>query len=284
MTKEEILQKLEFDTRLRGLSKNTQAEYYTKVKQFQNYYDKPATELTVEDIKNYLYYLLDEKGLSPGTINTYNSGLRFLYKVTLETPINLNKIPSHRKPRKFPDILTRKEVDALFNACDNLRDKCILMTIYSAGLRLSEVANLKVSDIDSQKMQLFIREGKGGKDRFAILSKACLETLREYWKQYQPKEWLFYSRNRTGKHITSRAVQNIFIKYKELAGITKNVTTHTLRHSFATHLLENGVSIFHIKQLLGHANISTTCFYLHLVKISELNVNSPLDTPPAGTN
>lgn len=189
MTKEEILQKLQFDTKLRGLSKNTQAEYYTKVKQFQNYYDKPATELTVEDIKNYLYYLMNEKGLSPGTINTYNSGLRFLYRVTLEIPINLNKIPCHRKLRKFPDILTRKEVDALFNVCDNLRDKCILMTIYSAGLRLSEVASLKVSDIDSQKMQLFIRDGKGGKDRFAILSKACLEALREYWKQYGEGEF-----------------------------------------------------------------------------------------------
>lgn len=277
MTKEEILQKLKFETRLRGLSKNTQDEYYTKVKQFQNHYDKPATELTVEDIKNYLYYLLTEKGLSPGTINTYNSGLRFLYNVTLDMPINSNKIPCHRKQRRFPDILTRYEVNNLFNACDNLRDKCMLMTMYSAGLRLSEVSKLKVSDVDSQKMQLFIRSSKGGKDRFAILSKTNLDILREYWKQYRPKDWLFYSRNQTGTHITPRAVQNIFHKYKEIAGITKKATSHTLRHAFATHLLENGVSIFHIKQLLGHSDISTTCFYLHLVKISELNVVSPLD-------
>ena len=278
MTKEKILQKLQFDTILRGLSKNTQDEYYTKVKQFQNYYDKPATELTIEHIKNYLYYLLTEKGLSPGTINTYNSGLRFLYNVTLDMQINLNKIPCHRKQRKFPDILTRDEISALFNACDNLRDKCILMTMYSAGLRLSEASSLKVSDIDSQKMQIFIRNGKGGKDRFAILSQANLDILREYWKQYRPKDWLFCSRNETGTHITSRATQNIFYKYKNIAGITKKVTSHTLRHSFATHLLENGVSIFHIKQLLGHSDISTTCFYLHLVKISELKVVSPLDT------
>jgi len=278
MTKEKILQKLQFDTRLRGLSKNTQDEYYTKVKQFQNHYDKPATELTVEDIKNYLYYLLSEKGLAPGTINTYNSGLRFLYNVTLDMPINPSKIPCHRKQRKFPDILTRNEVNALFNACNNLRDKCMLMTMYSAGLRLSDVSKLKVADIDSQKMQLFIRHGKGGKDRFALLSKTNLDILRKYWKQYQPKDWLFYSRNKTGTHITPRAVQDIFRKYKDLAGISKNVTSHTLRHSFATHLLEDGVSIFHIKQLLGHADISTTCFYLHLVKISELNVVSPLDT------
>lgn len=278
MTKEEILQKLQFNTRLRGLSKNTQDEYYIKAKRFQDYYDKPATELNVEDIQNFLYYLLTEKALSSGTINTYNSGLRFLYNVTLDIPINLNKIPCHRKQRKFPDILTRAEITSLFNACDNLRDKCMLMTMYSAGLRLSEVSNLKVSDIDSQKMQIFIRNGKGGKDRFAILSRANLDILREYWKEYHPKEWMFYSRNNTGTHITSRAIQDIFHKFIIIAGITKKVTCHTMRHSFATHLLENGVSIFHIKQLLGHSDISTTCFYLHLVKISELNVTSPLDT------
>jgi site-specific recombinase XerD len=282
MTKEEILQKLVFDTKLRGLSKNTQEEYYTKAKQFQNYYDKPATELTIEDIRNYLYYLLNEKGLSSGSINTYNSGLRFLYNITLDMPLNLHKIPCHRKQRRFPDILTRKEVYALFDACDNLRDKAILMTMYSAGLRVSEAANLKVSDVDSQKMQLLIRNGKGGKDRFAILSQACLDVLREYWKQYRPTEWLFYSRNQTGTHITSRAMQNVFRKYKDQAGIAKKVTSHSLRHAFATHLLEDGVSIFHIKQLLGHSDISTTCFYLHLVKISELNVVSPLDTLSSG--
>ena len=282
MTKEEVLRKLQFETKLKGLSKNTQDEYYTKAKQFQNYYDKPATELTVEDIKNYLYHLLTEKGFTPGTVNTYNSGLRFLYNIVLEIPINLNKIPCHKKQRSFPDLLTRDEVNALFYACDNLRDKCMLMLMYSAGLRLSEVSGLRVSDLDSEKMQIFIRNGKGGKDRFAILSKANLEVLREYWKEYRPKDWLFYSRKQTGTHISTRAVQNIFRKHKELACITKNVTCHSLRHSFATHLLENGVSIFHIKQLLGHSDISTTCFYLHLVKISELKVLSPLDAPAEG--
>ncbi len=284
MTKEEILQKLLFDTRVRGLSKNTQDEYYTKVKLFQDHFDKPATELTVKDIINYLHYLLTEKGLAPGTVNTYNSGLRFLYNITLDMRININKIPRIRKQRRLPDILTRSEVNALFNACDNLRDKCILMVLYSAGLRLSDVSGLRVSDIDSEKMQLFIRNGKGSKDRYAILSTTTLNVLREYWKQYQPKDWLFYSRNHTGTHITSKSVQNIFHKYKNIAGITKTVTPHSLRHAFATHLLENGVSIFHIKQLLGHSDIRTTCFYLNLVKISQLNVASPLDTVVEGTN
>jgi len=142
-------------------------------------------------------------------------------------------------------------------------------------MRLDEVAHLMVADIDSQKMQIFIPKGKGGKDRFAILSQANLHILWEYWKAYRPKEYLFLSRYR--RTMTNKAVEDVFHKARKLAGITKKVSIHTLRHSFDTHLLEDGVSIYHIKQLLGHADISTTCFYLHLVKISELNVQSPLD-------
>jgi site-specific recombinase XerD len=278
MTKEQVLEKLKFDVELRGLSKNTQDEYYTKTKIFQDYFGKPATELGEEDIKEFLHYLTTEKGLTSGSVNSYNSGLRFLYGVTLNVNLNCKQIPRHRKKRKFPDILTQEEIQSIFAACDNLRDKSILMTIYGAGLRLSEAAGLKVSDIDSNKMQLLIRDGKGAKDRFALLSHSNLEILRDYWKAYHPKEWLFYSRINSGTHITPRGVANIFNKYKNIAGITKDVSTHTLRHCFATHLLESGVSIFHIKQLLGHSDISTTCFYLHLLKIDSLNVTSPLDT------
>ncbi len=221
MTKEEILEKLKRDTIIRGLSKNTQDEYYTKAKLFQDYYDKPATELDIYDIKNFLYYLLTEKGLTPGTINTYNSGLRFLYNTTLEKPIDGNKIPCHHKVRRFPDILTRDEIKALLDACDNLRDKCILMTMYGAGLRVSEVVRLKVCDIDSQKMQIFIRNSKGSKDRFALLSQANLEMLREYYQQYRPKEWLFYSRNHTGTHIHPHSTQNIFISIRRKSALRK---------------------------------------------------------------
>ena len=278
MTKEQVLEKLKFDVELRGLSKNTQDEYFTKVKIFQDYYNKPATELGEKDIREFLHYLTTEKKLSSGSVNSYNSGLRFLYGVTLNINLNYKQIPRHRKTRKFPDILTRDEIQTLFDTCNNLRDKCILMTIYGAGLRLSEVSCLKVSDIDSKKMQLFIRSGKGAKDRYALLSQANLEILRDYWKSYHPKEWLFYSRINTGTHITPRAVQDIFYKFIDKAKITKKVTVHSLRHSFATHLLESGTSIFHIKQLLGHSDISTTCFYLHLLKIEFLNVKSPLDT------
>lgn len=278
MTKEQVLEKLKFDVQLRGLSKHTQDEYFTKVKIFQNHFDKPATELGEKHIREFLHYLSTEKGLVSGSVNSYNSGLRFLYGVTLDINLNCKQIPRHRKQRKFPEILTKEEIQSIFAACDNLRDKCILMTIYGAGLRLSEVASLKVTDIDSNKMQLMIRNGKGSKDRYALLSKSNLDILRDYWKEYRPKEWLFYSRINTGTHITPRGVANIFNKYKNIAGITKDVSTHTLRHCFSTHLLESGVSIFHIKQLLGHSDISTTCFYLHLLKIESLNITSPLDS------
>lgn len=277
MTKEEVLNKLMFDVELRGLSKNTKNEYYSRVKSYQNHYNKPATELGEEDIREFLHYLTTEKKLASASVNTYNSALRFLYGVTLNTKLNLRQIPRHRKQRKFPDILSREEIQTLLDACDNLRDKCILMTLYGAGLRISEVAALKVSDIDSNKMQLFIRNAKGSKDRYALLSQANLDILRTYWKAYHPKEWLFYSRNNTGTHMTARAVSNLFHKYISKAKITKNVTVHTMRHSFATHLLESGTSVFHIKQLLGHSDIASTCFYLHLLKIESLGVKSPLD-------
>ena len=279
MTKEEVLERVRFHAELRGLSKHTVGEYCSKAKLFQNHYGKPATELNISDIQNYLHHLKFERKLSATSINTMNSGLRFLYNVALDTPLNLHKIPCMRKVRSFPDILTREEVFILFEACGNLRDKCMLMLGYSAGLRVSEIAALRVSDIDSQNMQIFIHQGKGGKDRYAILSQVMLDTLREYWKAYRPNKYLFHSLShyKAGEHITSRGIQNAFNSVKQSAGIQKKIVFHTLRHSFATHLLEDGVSIYVIKQLLGHADISTTSFYCHLVKISQMNVQSPLD-------
>lgn len=278
MTQDEILNQLKFDMELRGLSIHTQEEYLTKAKMFQNHFGKPATELGIEEIHEFLHYLKTEKKLSNGSINTYNSGLRFLYGVTLDITLNYRQIPCQKKKRKFPDILTQEEVRKLFDSCDNLRDKCILMTIYGAGLRLSEAANLKVSDIDSQKMRLLIRSGKGGKDRYALLSQTNLEILREYWKFYRPTDYLFKSRTQSSPHLTPRAIADIFHKYQAKAGITKKVSVHTLRHCFATHLLEAGTNIYHIKQLLGHADISTTTFYFHLLKLDSIPVESPLDT------
>lgn len=175
--------------------------------------------MTVEDIKNYLYHLLTEKGFAPGTVKTYNSGLRFLYNIVLEIPINLNKIPCHKKTRSFLDLLTRDEVNALFYVCDNLRDKCMLMLMYSAGLRLSEVSSPKVSDIDSKRMQLFIRNGKGGKDRFAIESKP--RSSARILERVPAQRLALLQPKANGDLQVPERVQNIFRKYKELACITK---------------------------------------------------------------
>lgn len=222
MTQEEVLEKLRFDTQLRGLSIHTQEEYLTKVKAFQNHFNKPATEMGLEELRTFLYYLKIEKKLCNGSINTYNSGLRFLYGVTLNISLNYKQIPRQRKIRKFPDILTQEEVKRLFDSCDNVRDKCILMTLYGSGLRLSEVANLKISDIDSQKMRIFVRNGKGGKDRYALLSKTNLDILREYWKTYRPKEYLFKGRTKSSPHLTPRSML-ISIKIQATGGADENL-------------------------------------------------------------
>jgi len=274
-TKQDVLDRLMQDMELKGFSETTNKEYSQKVRAFQDYYDKPANELGVEDIRKFLLHLSKVKGLKANTVNTYNIALRFLYGTVLDIALNLTKIPLMKFTRDIPEILTRDEVQALIEAADNLRDKCILMVAYSAGLRVGEVAKLRVKDIDSLRMQIFVEDGKGDKDRYALLAESTLAVLREFWLKYKPNEYLFTSRNK--RPMSIRTVQEVFNKYAQKVGIKKDVTFHTLRHSFATHLLEDGVNIHHIKQLLGHSDISTTYFYLRLQGVGDLDVISPLD-------
>lgn len=277
MTREEILEKVRFQGELRGLSAKTQHNYYLYIRQYQNYYGKPADELTLSDVQQYLHYLLKERKLKKGSVDFANSALRFLYRRVLETPLDGEKIPRYGKSQRLPNILSREETLGLFEAAGNLRNKCILMTAYSAGLRVSEVAKLRVSDIDSKKMQIFIRAGKGEKDRFALLSQVNLELLREYWKAYRPHDWLFYPRGYKEKHLGVRAIQQMLDKTLAKTGISRDITMHTLRHSFATHLLEDGADLFSIKELLGHNRVANTCVYLHMVSAAQMGIVSPLD-------
>ena len=166
----------------------------------------------------------------------------------------------------------------MINACDNLRDKAILAVTYSAGLRLNETTCLRVQDIDSKNMKIYIADGKGGKDRYAILSESALFILREYYKEFKPPYWLFYSRIHTSTHMSPHAIQNVLKRALKLTSIKKDISMHSLRHSFATHLLEEGINIFHIKELLGHSKITSTAFYLHLMKLEDIGKVSPLDT------
>jgi site-specific recombinase XerD len=277
MTKEEVLEKVRFHSELRGHAGITTKGYVLISKQYQDYYDKPATELDLADVQRYLHYLLTERKFAKATVNNHNSILRFLYSFALDCPLDIRAIPRAPKGLRLPDILTREEIVNLFAACKKLRDKAILMTTYSAGLRISEVSALNVADIDSAKMQFFIRGAKGDKDRFAMLSQTTLELLREYWKAYRPKDALFCCSREPHDRLGVRSLQKIFKQAAGRAGITKDVSMHSLRHSFATHLLEDGVGLFHIKKLLGHSRVETTCLYLHLVGIGEMQITNPLD-------
>ncbi len=272
----ELREKMKMDMELRGYSQRTIKNYIGHVSRFAKFYNKSPDLLEENEIRDYLHYCIMEKKLSEGTVNYINASLKFFYTKTLNRYWNIDKIARVKEPRKLPAVLSPEEVKSIFDVTENLKHKAILMTVYSAGLRVSEVCNLKITDIDSKNMQILIREGKGKKDRYSLLSKANLEILREYWKTYHPKEYLFSGRYRTDA-ITSRSVQKMLEQSLEKTKITKNVTVHTLRHSFATHLLDAGTDICYIQRLLGHTRITTTTIYLHLRRMDLLNIKSPLD-------
>jgi len=276
MTKQEILEKLKFDLELRNRSADTIHDYAMHVRMYQDHFDKPADQMGVEEIQEFLHYQLTERNNSPATVNTYNSALRFLYGETLDVVLNLKKIPRIKSNRKLPDIPTKEELGYLFYLTKNLKYKAIFMTIYGSGLRLSEAVNLKVSDIDGKQRRIFIRSGKGNRDRYALLPLKTLDILREYYRQYHPTDWLFVTEK--GTHLTYRAVQDAFKKVVAKSGIPKHITIHTLRHCFATHCLNEGKNIFEIKRLLGHVRIDTTTWYLQLSDSETLKLTSPLDT------
>ena len=280
-TNEQVLSRMAEDLMLRGLATGTQHDYLMHAELFLKWAGRPAETMDEEDIRDYLKYLITEKKLSVGTVNARNAALRFLFGVTLNRTLNYRQIPRLRQVRSLPEILTPSEVARIFENASTLRNKAILMTVYGAGLRLSEVCNLQIRDIDSENMRIFIRCGKNGKDRYTLLSQTNLEILREYWKAYRPKHpdgWLFLNKDGSGK-INFRTVQDAFNTTVKRAGISKDVSTHTLRHCFATHLLEAGTDVCRIKQLLGHTHIQSTTFYLHLLNFDS-TLKSPLDTLP----
>jgi site-specific recombinase XerD len=271
------IKKMSIEMQIRGFCETSQTEYLKCVQTFQKFCGKPLTEVTENDIKIFLHHLAAEKKLAASSVNLHNAALKFLYQKTLKRAWDSENLPRVKKPKKLPAVLSKEEVQLLFDVTDNLKHKCILMTVYGSGLRLSEIVGLKVSDIDSKNMRIFVRQGKGKKDRYAILSQKSLDMLREYWKVYKPKDWLFEGKEK-GTPYTRRSTQDLFYNAVKKAGIKKDISLHTLRHSFATHLLEANVNLFHIKQLLGHTDISTTTIYLHMVNMNSLNIKSPLDT------
>ncbi len=271
-----LREQMKDDLELKGLSPHTQEIYLRQVKQFTHHYGRSPRQLGEKEIKEYLLYLIREKKSSTSTVNQCYHALKFLYKTTLNREWVIARVPRLKSIKQLPIVLDKEEVESLFSVMKNIKHRAILMLIYSSGLRLMEAAHLKVTDVDSKSMLLRIKQGKGRKDRYTILSKVALKALREYWNQYRPKEWLFAGRF-PDKPLTGRSIQRVLIKAKKLAGIKKPATVHTLRHSFATHLLEAGTNLYHIQLLLGHRSINTTTIYLHVSRKELVRIVSPLD-------
>ncbi len=264
------------DLQLRGITPRTQKTYLREVRNFAKHFGKSPEHLGKNEIRKYLLYLLNERKLSEGTFRFYVAALKFFYKTTLKRQWVVENIQYPKRKKQLPVVLDLSEVEALFSVTKNLKHKAILMITYCSGLRISEAACLKITDIDSKRMMIRIRQGKGGKDRYSILSRTALGHLRKYWRKYRPKDWLFEGANKD-EHISTSSVYQIFCNSKKRAGITKPSSVHTLRHSFATHLVEAGTNLHHVQLLLGHRSPTTTTVYLHVSRLNLAQITSPLD-------
>lgn len=264
------------DLKNRGMSPNTVSQYIYCVQNFFNHIKLLPNKVSVDDINQFQLHLADERKVASSTINVYVFALRFFFLVTLKKPWKIETIPYHRTGRRLPEVLSVPELSLLFKSISNIKHLAILMTIYSGGLRVSEALHLQASDIDSDRMVIRIDQGKGHKDRYVPLSETLLPVLRTYWKHVRPQNWLFEGQD-PQKPLNRSSVEKVFNKKKKESGITKNVTVHSLRHSFATHLMERGVDIRTIQQLLGHRNLSSTMIYTHVAKNYINLAGSPLD-------
>jgi site-specific recombinase XerD len=264
----------------RNYSDTTIRHYLQTVEDFGRHFGKPPDQLGLEELRQYQAYLLKVRQQAVGTVVNRVAALRFFFVKTLRRPEFREFLPYPRERRRLPDILSLEEVTRLLDAASNLFRRALLMTLYGTGMRRSEVAHLQVQDVDSQRMLIRVQEGKGGQSRALPLSPALLETLRAYWRWRQPQTYLFPARSaRLGPDhpISDKTVWIACQEARQRAGIRKRVTPHTLRHSWATHLLEAGTDLRTIQVLLGHGDLETTAQYLHLSQKHLHAVANPLD-------
>jgi site-specific recombinase XerD len=251
------------DLRMRNKSPRTIETYVLRVVQFTKHFGKSPEQLGAEELRGYLHHLVSRK-VSWSMFNQSVCALRFLYNVTLGRAELIRHLPFPKRPRTLPSVLSPEEVVRFLEAALPGRDRTLFDVAYSCGLRLNELVGLKVQDIDSARMVLVVRHGKGQKERLAPLTPRLLEVLRAYWRQYRPATWLFAGVNRPTQALTGGAVQRICERTAKRAGLSKRIHPHTLRHSFATHLLEAGVDLLSVQALLGHSHFNTTAKYLHV--------------------
>jgi len=275
MTK--LRQQMISDLTVRGLSDNTQKSYLAAVSSLARHYGRSPDQISANEIQEYLIYLHEKRHLSWNSCNTHRHGLRFFYRITLQLPDANFYLPGAKEPSKLPHILSEPELVRLFTVSTNPKHRAVLMTAYAAGLRASELCRLQASDIDSQRMQLRIDQGKGNKDRYVPLSPRLLDQLRCYWCAVRPQgPWLFDGHPQD-RPMTRSGPTWIYKTAKAKAGIDKPGGIHTLRHNYATGLLEAGVELCVIQRLMGHSSIRSTMRYLHLAQPRPGSPTSPLD-------
>jgi integrase/recombinase XerD len=265
------------DMQLRNYSQGTQDGYIRYVAQFAAYFGRSPEHLDLEDIRRYQLYLLQDRKLAPESVNQFVSALRFLYRVTLKRPWTEESFPRPKRPAKLPPIWSCEELMRFFEHIPGLRNRAALMTCYGAGLRVSEVVRLKITDVDSRRMLIRVEHGQGGKDRYAMLSPRLLAVLRQYWRATRPvSEYLFPSW-RSKRPMTAASLRAACHDAAMAAGLRRTPTPHSLRHCFATHLLENGADLRIIQVLLGHSSIMTTTRYAAVSPRLVAATRSPLD-------
>ena len=271
----ELKDKMIRDMQLREFAPRTQESYLHAVKGLVKHYGKSPTAITHQEIEDYILYLRNDLGHAWNTCNVAISGIKFFYNITLKDKGLVWKMPERKSLKRLPVILSQDEVKRILYAHANIKHRMMLLVAYSGGLRASEVVRLKVGDIDSNRMLIRINLGKGGKDRDTVLSKTCLNELRYYFRAYKPSDCLFPSSN-PAKPISVSTLNKVFHSAKKKAEVKKEGAIHSLRHAFATHLLEAGCDLRTIQKLLGHKSISTTAIYTHVAHKMD-RVKSPLD-------
>ena len=269
---------------LKGTPPSSQESYLRRIKafvEFQEAKKKPVDQTELDDIQEYILYLKQQKGLSAGTINTYISSVRFFYTHVLDREWNKRKVPRMKRTFKLPVIPPREVVESLLEATSNIKHRAILSLLFGSGLRVSEACHLKFKDICSKTMRVRVENAKHGTDRYTILSEKSLQLLRLYFKKnfknsYHPEDWLFPGQ-KPDMPLNVKSVKNTIIRLREKLALDANISAHTLRHCFATYLLEDDVEVEKIRQLLGHSSLSSTKVYLQLTAKSMMGVVSPLD-------
>jgi integrase/recombinase XerD len=272
-----LRQRMLEDLRIRNYAPGTVRCYIRAVAEFAQHFNKPPDQLGAEEIRRYQLFLLNEKRVKLSSYIQAICALRFFYQNTLHRRIEIDRIPLPRYEKKLPIILSKAEVKALLEAPQNVKHRAMLATMYGAGLRVSEVASLKVSDLDRERRVIWVRGGKGHKDRQVMLADPLRDVLVAYWRWKRPMAWLFPGK-KPDCPITSDSIFKACVAAAKKAGITKPIHPHSLRHAFATHLLDEGVNLLVIQRLLGHAHLKTTAGYLHLSDSAVRSTKSPLET------